>query len=241
VKSLAAFTCAILNNQPMGFYSAAVLVKDAQRHGLRVKPIDVQTSAWACTIEHEPEGMLSLRMGLRYAKFLRRQTSESLVASRKKRGLFRSVEDLALRVPSLERKELTLLAQIGALNKIDGVSHRCDALWQTERAVKVEGPLFKQPGNWLKDDSATSPLRQMNHSERLVADYAGTGLTVDKHPMHRMRPELRGQGVLTAHELRECRDGQFVPLQDASSRDSAQAQQKDLSSFQWRMKLALPM
>ena len=64
--------------------------------------------------------------------------------------------------------------------------------------------------SWLKEDSVTSPLRQMDQSERLVADYAGTGLTLDKHPMHHMRLELRNQGVMTARELRECRDGQFV-------------------------------
>ena len=78
VKYLAAFTCAILNNQPMGFYSSAVLVKDAQRHGLRVKPIDVQTSDWPCTVEHESDGTLSLRMGLGYAKRLRKQSAEAL-------------------------------------------------------------------------------------------------------------------------------------------------------------------
>jgi error-prone DNA polymerase len=71
VKYLAAFTCAILNNQPMGFYSTALLVKDAQRHGLRVKPIDIQISDWPCTVEHEPDGSLSLRVGLGYARRLR--------------------------------------------------------------------------------------------------------------------------------------------------------------------------
>src|SRR3984893_8165337 len=80
VKYLAAFTCAILNNQPMGFYSPAVLVKDAQRHGLQVKPMDVQISEWACTIEHEIDGSLSLRMGLRYAKGMRKTAAESLLA-----------------------------------------------------------------------------------------------------------------------------------------------------------------
>ncbi len=71
VRYLAAFTCAILNNQPMGFYMPAVLVKDAQRHGLRIRPIDVQVSQWQCTIEHESNGERSLRMGLMYAKGLR--------------------------------------------------------------------------------------------------------------------------------------------------------------------------
>jgi hypothetical protein len=97
VKYLAAFTCAILNNQPMGFYSPAVLVKDAQRHGLRVKPIDVQVSEWACTIEHEDNGTLSLRMGSRYAKGMREVSAKALIESRRKDGLFRASEDLALR------------------------------------------------------------------------------------------------------------------------------------------------
>jgi error-prone DNA polymerase len=210
VKYLAAFTCAILNNQPMGFYSAAVLVKDAQRHGLRVKPIDVQTSGWPCIVEHESDGSLSLRMGLGYAKHLRKQSAEALVASRTKDGPFRSAEDLAVRVPPLDRKELTLLARIGALNKVDGITHRRDALWQVERAGKMEGPLFRQQSKWLRDDSETLPLQQMNVEERLVADYAGTGLTTDRHPLYRRRAELRSQGIRTAQELRHCRDGEFV-------------------------------
>jgi error-prone DNA polymerase len=210
VKYLAAFTCAILNNQPMGFYSPAVLVKDAQRHGLRVKPIDIQISDWPCTVEHETDGSRSLRMGLGYARRLRRHTAEALVESRGYAGLFRSAEDLALRVPLLDRKELTLLARIGALNRLDGIAHRRDALWQVERAGKMEGPLLRQRSEWLRDDSETFPLQRMTVEERLVADYAGTGLTADKHPMYHRRPELRRQGVRSSEELRNCRDGEFV-------------------------------
>jgi error-prone DNA polymerase len=210
VKYLAAFTCAILNNQPMGFYSPAVLVKDAQRHGLRVKPIDIQTSDWPCTIEHEPDGLLSLRMGLGYARRLRKQTAEALVASRIQDGPFCSAEDLVLRVPSVDKKELTLLARVGALNKLDGIAHRRDALWQVERAGKMEGPLLRQQSEWLRDDSEILPLQQMNVEERLVADYAGTGLTTEKHPMHHRRPGLRQQGIRSAEELKHCRDGEFV-------------------------------
>jgi len=212
VKYLAAFTCAILNNQPMGFYSSAVLVKDAQRHGLRIKPIDVQTSSWSCTVEHEHDGSLSLRMGMRYAKRLRRQSAEALVASRLRDGPFCSTEDLALRVPQLDRKELTLLARIGALNKVDGITHRRDALWQAERAGKMEGPLLRQRSEWLQEHSDALPLKQMNVEERLVADYAGTGLTTDRHPMYHRRPELRRQGIRSAEELRHCRDGEFVRI-----------------------------
>jgi error-prone DNA polymerase len=210
VKYLAAFTAAILNNQPMGFYAPAVLVKDAQRHGLRVKPIDVQISDWACSIERESDGSLSVRLGFGYVKGLTKQAAEALVASRRADGAFHSTEDLAQRVPALTRRELTRLAQIGALNPLDGIRHRRDALWQVERAGKPEGPLLRQQSEWLRETSETFPLRRMNAEERLVADYAGTGLTVGKHPMHYRRAELRRANILSAEELKARRHGEFV-------------------------------
>jgi error-prone DNA polymerase len=210
IKYLAAFTAAILNNQPMGFYSPAVLVKDAQRHGLRVKPIDVQISDWPCTVEHEADGTLSLRIGLGYAKSLTRQSAEALVASRSQDGPFLSADDLTWRVPSLNRRELTRLAQIGAMNQLNGIEHRRDALWQVERAGRLEGPLFRQNSEALHEDSDALPLEKMGIEERLVADYAGTGLTVGKHPMHYRRVELRRNNILSAEELRTRKDGEFV-------------------------------
>ena len=71
---------------------------------------------------------------------------------------------------------------MGALNKLDGIEHRRDALWQVERAGKLEGPLLRQNSDWLREDSDALPLQQMNTEERLVADYAGTGLTVGQAP-----------------------------------------------------------
>jgi error-prone DNA polymerase len=210
VKYLAAFTCAILNNQPMGFYSPAVLVKDAQRHGLRVKPIDVQVSEWSCTIEHESDESLSLRLGLGYAKGLRKQAAEEIASSRVKNGLFQSAEDLVARVPSLNRKELTLLARVGALNELDKIEHRRNALWQVERAGKLEGPLLRQNGELLREDSGSLPLRQMTTEERLIADYSGTGLTIGKHPMAYRRLDLSRQQILSAEELKSRRDGEYV-------------------------------
>src|ERR1019366_8702211 len=200
VKYLAAFTCAILNNQPMGFYSPAVLVKDAQRHGLRVNPMDVQGSEWACTIEHELDGILSLRLGLGYAKGLRKQSAEAINSSREECGPFRSAEDLIVRVSSLNRKELTLLARVGALNNLDGIEHRRDALWQVERAGRLEGPLLRQNGEVLREERSSLPLQQMNIEERLIADYAGTGLTIGKHPMAYRRQEWRRARILSAEE-----------------------------------------
>ncbi len=206
VRYLAAFTCAILNNQPMGFYAPAVLVKDAQRHGLRVRPIDVQVSEWLCTIEHESNGERAMRMGLMYAKGLRQDVGEAMVASRSQSGLFRSAEDLSRRIPLLQRKELTLLARIGALNSLDGIDHRRDAVWAVEEAVRPVGPLLKQH----RGHQVSSPLRQMTTEERLSADYSGTGLTVGKHPLHYRRKELHAMKVLTSLELRNYKDGEYV-------------------------------
>ncbi len=210
VKYLAAFTCAILNNQPMGFYTPAVLVKDAQRHGLRVRPIDIQISEWPCTIEHEMDGTLSLRMGLGYARDLRNQSAQLIVDARTHDGLFDSVEDLVQRIPALNRKELALLAKIGALNRLKGIAHRRDALWQVERAGKPEGPLLRHCNDCLHEESEFLPLQQMNAKERMIADYMGTGLTTGRHPMYYRRPELRTLMILSAAELHQCRDGQLV-------------------------------
>jgi error-prone DNA polymerase len=207
VRYLAAFTCAILNNQPMGFYMPAVLVKDAQRHGLRIRPIDVQVSQWQCTIEHEGNGERSLRIGLMYAKGLRQDVGEAMVEARNQYGPFLSAEDLTRRVSQLQRKELTLLARIGALNCLDGIGHRRDAVWQVEEAVRPVGPLLKPHRGQYQ---ASSPLRQMTTEERLSADYSGTGLTVGQHPLHYRRKELQGMKVLTSSELRNYKHGEYV-------------------------------
>jgi len=206
VRYLAAFTCAILNNQPMGFYMPAVLVKDAQRHGLRIRPIDVQVSQWQCTVEHESNGERSLRMGLMYAKGLRQDVGEAIVESRRVSGLFRSAEDLTLRVPLLQRKELTLLSRIGALNRLGGIDHRRDAVWQVEEAVRPVGPLLNQH----RGHQVSSPLQKMTTEERLSADYSGTGLTVGQHPLHYRRQELQAMKVLSSSQLRNYKDGEYV-------------------------------
>src|ERR1043166_6235073 len=141
---LAAFTAAILNNQPMGFYSPATLVKDAQRHGLRVRAIDATRSDWLCTLE-KVDDVLCVRLGLRYVKGLREEAGREIVAQRAI-APFSSIEELKLRVFSLQKSELTSLAEIGALNSVGAkaVFHRRDALWQIERASRRPGPLLEQ-------------------------------------------------------------------------------------------------
>jgi error-prone DNA polymerase len=208
VHFLAAFTCGLLNNQPMGFYAPAVLIKDAQRHGLRVRPIDVQRSEWLCTLEEEADGSLSLRIGLNYAKGLRRSTGEALLATRLQDGAFLSVEDLASRVPAMNRKELVGLARIGAMNSLDDVDHRRDALWQVEQAGRPVGPLLRGAAN--APGGQRAPLKKMTNDERLTADYAGTGLTTGPHPLVYRREALRKQGTLTADDLTHCANRQYV-------------------------------
>src|SRR5262249_6951915 len=116
---LAAFTASILNNQPMGFYQPATLIKDAQRHGLKVKPIDVTRSDWLCTIEScdERDEDLAMRLGLKYVKGLREQSGLAIVRERLIRS-FTNIEDLAHRVRELNKEELRRLAKVGALNFI---------------------------------------------------------------------------------------------------------------------------
>jgi error-prone DNA polymerase len=211
VHFLAAFTCGLLNNQPMGFYSPAVLIKDAQRHGLRVRSICVQHSDWLCTLEAEPDGTFALRIGLNYAKGLRQSSADALLAGRNRDGLFASVDDLALRVSSLNRKELVLLARIGALNSLGNVEHRRDALWQVEQAGRPVGPLLR--GVAARNETpARMPLKQMSTDERLAADYGGTGLTTGPHPMSYHRSSLREEGILSSNELLHSTSNRFVRI-----------------------------
>jgi error-prone DNA polymerase len=208
VHYLAAFTCGLLNNQPMGFYSPALLIKDAQRHGLLVHPICIQRSAWQCSIEREPDGSRSIRIGLNYAKGLRQSSAESLLAARDFGGPFRSVDDIVLRVPELNRKELVLLAQIGALNSVGDVKHRRDALWQVEQAGRPVGLLLQN--SRAQASHPSMPLRKMTTDERIAADFAGVGLTCGPHPMSYHRAALKQRGFLTADDLTRSNNNTFV-------------------------------
>jgi len=203
VRYLAAFTAALLNNWPMGFYYPATIVKDAQRHGLRVKPIDVVHSHWDCTLEREQDQIM-LRMGLRYVRGLQEPTVDCLVRERQS-APFLTIEHLSRRVPQLNRANLAMLARIGALNYVGSHTklHRRDALWQVEKVGRWVGPLLEG----IEDLEGPSPLAPMETEERLVADYQGTGLTTGPHPMAYRRKELRGMGVKSAAELRELSHG----------------------------------
>ncbi|MEQ1472177.1 MAG: error-prone DNA polymerase [Candidatus Acidiferrum sp.] len=220
---LAAFTAAMLNNQPMGFYQPPSLVTDAQRHGLRVRPIDITCSDWLCTLE-KIEGKFALRLGLRYVKGLRAEIGAEIVRERTI-GPFTSLDDLKRRVPRIQKGELGVLAEVGALNRLGNQRgfHRRSALWQVERTARSTGPLYERSDDFgpevfaetAPENSAapaSSPLAPMNAEERLVADYRGTGLTVGPHPMAYHRAELQKMGVCCAAELARLPDGLQVRI-----------------------------
>jgi error-prone DNA polymerase len=175
---LAAFTCAMLNNQPMGFYSSAVLIKDAQRHGLRVLPVDVMESDWDCTVEKRAPLLQSgagasacqpdapdraagppLRLGLRYAKGLREEAGRAIVRARP----FSSIDDLALRVPELRKDELNRLAEIGALNSIGGRLAGGSACPTLSKDAQESGA----GASACQPDLSNSPVRRFHRRDAL--------------------------------------------------------------------------
>jgi len=212
----------------MGFYHPSTLIKDAQRHGLGFRPIDVTHSNWECTIETgapgekrsargsfgEPSWQASgrasaevrVRLGLMYAKGVRELAGRDIVRERA-RAPFASIDDLRRRVAELRRDELERLAELGALNFIDPAAgtHRRDALWQVELRRSI-GPLYEE----VKAADAPSPLAPMTDEERLSADFRGSGLTLGRHPMSFRRAELERLEAVRAVDLRKIHDGRPV-------------------------------
>ncbi|HZS32189.1 MAG TPA: OB-fold nucleic acid binding domain-containing protein, partial [Methylomirabilota bacterium] len=198
----AEFYAALLNNQPMGFYHPATVVRDALRRGQAVRPVDVSFSEWRSRVEAG-----AVRLGLMMVKGLREAAARRLVAARAARP-FASVADLCARA-DLGRDEAETLAEIGALGSL-GLRRRA-ALWQAAAAVRSPGPLFAgraavEPG---------SPLDQMTTAERLVADYRGTGVTVGPHPMALSRRAWARLGVTPAAGLAALPTGRRVRVAGA--------------------------
>jgi error-prone DNA polymerase len=239
---LAAFTAALLNNQPMGFYHPSTIVKDAQRHGLRVLPMDVTRSDWKCTLELSAvSSQLSVRLGLKYARGLREPAGQALVRERSF-APFASVQDLARRVPELRKDELTTLAEIGALNAIGNSPQRHrDTETDKEKSISdlnqknssvppcLRGERFfhRRDALWqveravrwsgplldkLPELDGESPLAAMTNEERLVSDFRATGLTVGPHPMQYRRAEMKKMGIYRACDLAHLPNGRRLRI-----------------------------
>ena len=178
----------------------------------------------------------TLRLGLKIVRGLRQNSVDALIQERE-RDLFRSIDDLAQRVPCLQKDELKILARIGALNSLEKGSHRRDALWQVEQAARPVGPLLKH----VPEEKELSPLSKMSDEERLISDFYGTGLTIGKHPIAYRRPALERMKIKRACELKNIPDGRFhtdCRLRDCKT--SVPEQPRDSSSSVLRMRRALP-
>jgi error-prone DNA polymerase len=194
----AAFTAALLNSQPMGFYAPAQLVRDARAHGVEVRSVDVCASVWDCTLERREDGEPALRLGLRLVKSLARAGADRLIEARRQRP-FASVPDLAARA-ALDRGDLEALAAAGAFAALSGNRHL--AFWEvagTERPLPLEAALVAAPDEAVHEPSPL--LRTPTEGERIVADYASVGLTLGRHPLALLRDSLQSKRLLSAREL----------------------------------------
>src|SRR5438128_3437706 len=221
------FYASLINNQPMGFYTPATIVKDAQRHGVKVKPVYVMNSDWHCTVVDDN----TFRLGLCVVNGLRQEHGEQIEHERKNRG-FQSLDDFKRRVP-LSKDELRTLAELGALNCFS--EHRRAAMWNVEQTLhnelltynrrppeRSEGPhprsfdraadqecstTLREVSRSARDDS---PLTPMTLPERVRADYDTMNLTTGPHPMKLLRESL--PNIWRAIDLVHARHGSIVQI-----------------------------
>jgi error-prone DNA polymerase len=197
----AAFTAALLNAWPMGFYHPATLANDAVRHGVEVRSIDVTRSAWRCDVE---DGGRALRLGLRYVSGLREETGKRIEAARAA-APWASLADFAARAQANER-ELTTLAEVGALAALGGT--RRQALWQVD-AIGKSGALFARvPAN----DVGAAPLPEMTDEEEMSADFRAGSISTGPHPISFARAALDRGGVTRAADLGRVADGRRAAI-----------------------------
>ena len=201
----AAFACALLNSQPMGFYAPDQLVQDARRHGVEVRPVDVTASDWDCTLERCPAATRAaaqpaLRLGLRMIRGLSLDCGAGLLAARAERP-FRDVDDLALR-GRIGTRDLRHLANAGALAALAG--HRREALWAVaavEPAMPLAAPVM---------DEVQPDLFPPSEGQNVAADYASIGLTLGRHPLALLRSHLDRRGLASTRTVRDQPHGRFA-------------------------------
>ncbi len=207
----AAFLAGLLNAWPMGFYNPATLVKDAQRHGVEVRAIDVMHSDWECTLETRDGERPAVRIGLHFANGLREETGRHIARERAERP-FAHLADLSARV-SFHRNELDTLAELGALAALTGPRRsrrtgRRDAMWQVAGLERDSHSLFA--GKTPRGTGDASPLCETTALEDTLADYRLTGLTTGPQLLEHLRGQLDARGVHPAKSLRDLPNGRFV-------------------------------
>ena len=198
----AAFACALLNAQPMGFYAPATIVDDARRRGVRVRPVDVRRSGWDCTLEREEDapGAQAVRIGFRYVKGLGEADSKRIEEARRA-GPFRSAADFASRT-GLRQDVLDRLAEAGAL----GPSRRREALWEVQGLAAAGG----KDALPLESSGSAVSFSPLSDLESIHWDYRSTGHSPRGHPLAHLRDELEARRLPAAAAVREMPDGRRV-------------------------------
>jgi error-prone DNA polymerase len=200
----AAFLCALLNSQPMGFYSPSQLVQDARRHGIEVRPLDVTISGWESVLEEledHARAQPPVRLGLHMLRGLKREAAERIELARAIRP-FADVPDLARRA-NLDRGDLQVLAGGNALSALAG--HRRQALWQAAGAVPDKDLL--RPAGLSEETPCLAPPSE---GQEIVGDYRAQGLTLGRHPLALLRPQLLAKRFIPADVLMDFQNGQLA-------------------------------
>jgi error-prone DNA polymerase len=195
-----AFLAALLNSQPMGFYSPSQLVQDARRHGVKVLPADVTVSGWNCALEAiEGAARPAVRLGLSMLRGMKEEVAERIENARAVRA-FENVHELARRA-QLDRHDLHILADSNALSSL--VGNRREALWHSVAAVPEKDMLAAAAGL-----DETPSLGAPTEGQNIVADYRSAGLTLRRHPLALLRARLLEQRLMPASKLNGYRNGQ---------------------------------
>ena len=197
----AEFLAAMLNSQPLGFYTPSQLVQDAKRHSVEVRRVDVMVSEWDCTLEETASERPAVRLGLRMVSGLSKAAAERIAAAHAGGG-FMDAEDLARRA-GIDQQEMKQLAAADALQSLSG--HRRQQVWDAA-ALKSAPLLLKDvpvEEDWLA-------LKEAPEGEAIVWDYAATGLTLRRHPLALLRPQLTKRRLQTSEELMASPNGRPV-------------------------------
>jgi error-prone DNA polymerase len=198
----AAFTCALLNSQPMGFYSASQLTQDLRRHGVEVRPVDINHSDWDCSLERREDGASAMRIGMRQIKGLSEAAGKKVADLRKRSGRFKSIQQL-VECTSLNCRDLGALAAAGALKSLDG--HRHKVRW-TVAGVEEPTPLLTSMDRY----EAAPMLRKPTEGQDIVADFKSLGLSLGRHPMALLRNQLSLRRYIHCAELAAIPTGRQV-------------------------------
>ncbi|HIF31867.1 MAG TPA: DNA polymerase III subunit alpha [Planctomycetaceae bacterium] len=209
----AVFTASVINSQPMGFYAPAQLIRDAQEHGVEVRPVDINFSDWDCTLEDGPgeharevlNSQPRLRLGLRMLSGFSEKIAEELVAERRGSGAFESVAQLQRRT-GVSQTVITRLAEADALKTLG--RNRRQTIWESlaQEQSRPNQPLFST----LDDDEPHVDLPEMDERNEVFADYQTMGHSLRGHPLSFHRDVLNQLGAVCAKDLQEKKHGQTI-------------------------------